>query len=187
MKFTLSLACLLILVGCSMDKFFLQPTTISKSITKFKIHTEQNDSSYIVAVDTSKNYQPTFFSLNQSLINTDYNLKSVIIKSENGNKLNGWWLISDSINPKGTIIFFHGNSGSLFSQSQFIQPFITKNYNIFIFDYSGFGYSTGKAKQKNALTDGISVIKYISKEINDKNNNIFIYGQSYGGQLAIAS
>lgn len=186
MKVTLSLICLLILVGCSMDKFFLQPTTISKSTIKFKIHTEYNDSTFIVSIDTSKNYQPTFLNLNQSLINLNYEVKSVVVKSENGNSLNAWWLISDSINPKGTIVFFHGNSGSLFSQFQFILPFLKKEYNVFIFDYSGFGYSTGKAKQKDIIIDGTSIIKYVSKEINET-NDIIIYGQSYGGQLAIAS
>ena len=38
---------------------------------------------------------------------------------------------------------------------------LTKNgFQIFIFDYSGFGYSEGKATRKNALEDAFSAFQF---------------------------
>ncbi len=169
-----------------MDKFFLQPTKLNTSVLKFKVRTGQNDSSYIVKIDTSQQFQPTFLTAQNEPAPLDFHVKSVLFKGANDKLLNGWWLTADENMTKPTIIFFHGNGGSLFSQYPLITPLVRKGFNIFMFDYSGFGYSEGKAKQKNAFKDGIAAINYVSDFLQNKTDNILIYGQSFGGQLSLA-
>lgn len=40
-----------------------------------------------------------------------------------------------------------------FSQVTIVKPLVEKGFNVFVFDYSGFGYSEGKAKRKKLPTD----------------------------------
>lgn len=175
-----------ILGGCSMNKFFLYPSKISHSMSAFKIHSELEDSSYIVMVDTANDYQPAFYDTTRTPINIGFDIKSVIFKSESGSSINGWWLTPKKIKYNATFIFFHGNSGSLYSQYQLISPLVLQGFRVFIFDYSGFGFSTGKATRNNLLKDGVSAIQYVCDSLKDPQAT-YIYGQSYGGQLSIAS
>ena len=49
-------------------------------------------------------------------------------------------------------------------------------------DYSGFGYSTGKLKRKNALIDGNNGLNHLINTV--KYEKLIIYGQSLGGHLS---
>lgn len=183
----LSLFFSLIFVGCSMNKSFLQPTKIPTSTLSFKIRSELSNSPYLVFIDSSKNYEPLFLTEKRDTIHQGFKITSVFLESTNKRKINGWWLMPENTTSKGTIIFFHGNSGSLFSHYSLITPLVKYGYTVFLFDYSGFGYSEGKSTQKNALGDGQAVIQYVCDSLRESQENIIIYGQSFGGQLAITA
>lgn len=54
---------------------------------------------------------------------------------------------------------------------------------VFMFDYSGFGFSEGKPTRNNVLVDALSTLDYIKTREDIKNTNILLYGQSLGGHL----
>ena len=47
-------------------------------------------------------------------------------------------------NPKGVVLYFHGNAGSLDSWGSVSNIFTRQNYDAIIIDYRGYGKSTGK-------------------------------------------
>jgi fermentation-respiration switch protein FrsA (DUF1100 family) len=83
-----------------------------------------------------------------------------------------------------TILHLHGNAGCLLSQYTAISPLIKQGFQIFMFDYSGFGFSEGKATKKNVLIDALSTLDYLKTREDIKNTKLVLYGQSLGGHLS---
>lgn len=86
-------------------------------------------------------------------------------------------------NPKGVVLFFHGNAGSLRRWGEVAESFTTRGYDLYIFDYRGYGKSTGKiASEKQLLDDADQVYRYVSQRYAAQ--NIVLYGRSLGTGLA---
>lgn len=85
-------------------------------------------------------------------------------------------------NPKGVILYFHGNSGSLDSWGMLGEEFILTGYDFFIFDYRGYGKSTGPRTEEAFHKDGQMVYDHLKKSYNE--NQIIVYGRSLGSGFA---
>jgi hypothetical protein len=133
---------------------------------------------------SGENLQPEFLKNNKTLVR-DFNIKSFYFKTKEGRKLNAWMLQSNTEKPKASIFALHGNAGNLNTQFQNFSDLTKKGFQIFIFDYSGFGYSEGNATRKNALEDAFSAFHFFENLDEVKNTPKIIYGQSFGGNLAI--
>lgn len=183
MKITLILSFFIITFSsCSFNKLFLRPTTFKKG-TKQISYKSNNDTINVKFV--GDNLQPYFIKNSNDTIIKDYTIKSVVFKSTDGNKLNGWLIKPKNIKPKVTLLHFHGNAGFLLSQYQAITPLLKYGFQIFIFDYSGFGFSQGRSTKKNVLKDAFSALDYVKALPEIKNTKLIIYGQSLGGHLAV--
>lgn len=88
-------------------------------------------------------------------------------------------------NAEVTLLHLHGNAGSLFSQYKFITPFLKHGFQVFIVDYSGFGFSEGKATRNNALEDALLAFDYLRARPDVQNTKLAVYGQSFGGHLSV--
>lgn len=177
--FAISIA--LCLSSCSFNKIFLQPTKIPTSTKKLNFK-YGNDS--ILVLFSGENYQPTFIKNGLDTNTQNFTIESVVFKSTNGNLLNGWLLKPKDGIVTTTLLHMHGNGGCLLSQYLAISPLVEKGFQVFMFDYSGFGMSTGKATRKNILADALSALDYIKSRNDVKNTKLVIYGQSLGGHLS---
>ena len=52
---------------------------------------------------------------------------------------------------KETLLFFHGNSGNLSHFAPFAQRYGAHGLGVLMFDYRGFGQSTGRVSQRRAV------------------------------------
>lgn len=92
-------------------------------------------------------------------------------------------------NPKSNkcVIYFHGNSGNMtycFDMIKFFYNFSS----IIIFDYRSYGKSSGfkiNLNQKSLNKDSMIIWKYVTGELNYKDNHIVLYGESLGCFLAV--
>ena len=66
-------------------------------------------------------------------------------------------------------------------------PFVKKGFQVFMIDYSGFGFSQGKSKRKYVLTDSKDGLDYLLSRNDIKYDKLIMYGQSLGGHLAAVS
>ncbi|WP_026210080.1 alpha/beta hydrolase [Flexithrix dorotheae] len=82
--------------------------------------------------------------------------------------------------PKGVILYFHGNAGSLERWGELIEDFLPFGYDVFMPDYRTYGKSTGKLTEENLHLDAKMCYEYLSQ----KYDNIIIYGRSLGSGLA---
>jgi len=114
---------------------------------------------------------------------SDYGIDFEDIKfsSQDQVLLNGWFV-------KGTsgrvILFFHGNFGNISLRMDIIRELHLLGYNIFIFDYRGFGRSNGIPSEEGLYNDALGAYDYL-KDKGYKNNDIILFGRSLGGAVAI--
>lgn len=85
-------------------------------------------------------------------------------------------------NPKGIILYFHGNKGSLERWEKKITPLLEYGYDLFVIDYRGYGKSTGKRMEEEMYSDAQLSYDYLLKTY--KENEIVVYGRSLGGTFA---
>lgn len=80
-----------------------------------------------------------------------------------------------------TILFSHGNAVDLGQMSSFYLGLGTRiNCNIFSYDYSGYGVSTGKPSEKNLYADIDAALNALRTRYGISPQNIILYGQSIG-------
>ena len=175
---------LFILSSCAYNKQFLKPTKYTSATKQIIVNKTKTDSLIVKYNGTA--FQPTFLKSNLDTLPQNFVIESVIFKNEKGVYLNGWMIKSKKAsNITKTILHFHGNTGSLLGQYSAIKPLLEKDVQIFVFDYSGFGFSNGEATRANLLTDGVAAIEYLKNRADVKNTKLILYGQSYGGHLAV--
>ena len=85
-------------------------------------------------------------------------------------------------NPKGVILYFHGNKGNLNRWGKVVLPFTNHGYDVFVMDYRGYGKSTGKKTEPAMYKDAQLCYDYLQKSY--KENTIIVYGRSLGGTFA---
>lgn len=80
-----------------------------------------------------------------------------------------------------TLLFSHGNAVDLGQMTSFFVGLGQRiNCNIFSYDYSGYGMSTGKPTEKNLYADIDAAWHALRTRYGISPENIILYGQSIG-------
>ena len=119
----------------------------------------------LTPMDAGLKYEDIFF-------NTDDNLK-----------LNGWFIPAKD--PRGTLLFCHGNAGNISHRIEIIEIFNKLSLNVFIFDYRGYGKSKGSPTEEGLYRDARAAYKNLLSRKNINKDAIVIYGKSIGANVAI--
>lgn len=83
--------------------------------------------------------------------------------------------------PKYTILFSHGNAADLGLMSSFYLGLSTKlGCNVFGYDYSGYGLSSGKPTEKSLYTNIDIAWGELNRRYNVQPHQVILYGQSIG-------
>lgn len=99
-----------------------------------------------------------------------------------GGKIASWFIPAEK--PLATVLFCHGNAGNISHRLALIERFNSLNLNVFIFDYSGYGKSEGKASEETFYADSEAAWNFLKNEKNISSEKIIIAGRSLGGPLA---
>ena len=109
-------------------------------------------------------------------------IEKVIIKTKDNIELIGWYHKKNNNNYK-TILYLHGNAGSLENRIHKINHFKDININFLLVAWRGFNGNNGSPTEKGLYEDARSAIKWLkSKGIQE--SNIIIYGESLGTAVA---
>lgn len=85
-------------------------------------------------------------------------------------------------NPKGVILYFHGNAGDLSRWSKITEYFVEMNYDVLVMDYRTYGKSQGKLSEDTLYSDAQFCYDYLLKQYSE--GNITLYGRSLGTGMA---
>jgi uncharacterized protein len=85
--------------------------------------------------------------------------------------------------PRGVVFFLHGNSGNLTDCLTELDAFREVNFDVVMFDYRGYGKSTGRIESEEQLRADVSFVwEYFAPQYEGK--RVVISGQSLGTGLA---
>jgi uncharacterized protein len=102
-----------------------------------------------------------------------------------GAQLAGWWVPSDDARA-ATLLYLHGNANNVGANAQEVVRFRGAGLNVFIFDYRGYGESTGgPPREKLVYEDAERAWTYLVAERHIPPATIVIYGHSLGSAVAI--
>jgi len=85
-------------------------------------------------------------------------------------------------NPKGVVLFLHGNSKNLDFHGKRFDLFSNLGYDFFAIDYRGFGKSSPGFKETWFLEDGTAAYEFLKKQYPE--DQIHIFGHSLGTSAA---
>jgi len=85
-------------------------------------------------------------------------------------------------NPKGVILYFHGNAGDLSRWGLIAEYFVEKQYDVLIMDYRTYGKSTGKLSEHALYSDADYCYDYLKARYHE--DEITLYGRSLGTGIA---
>lgn len=86
-------------------------------------------------------------------------------------------------NPKGVILYFHGNSDNLNRWGKIAGDFTKFGYDILVMDYRTFGKSTGLRNEEYLNSDAQFSYDFAKEMYGEK--KIIVYGRSLGGAFAL--
>tara|TARA_B110000014_G_scaffold262637_1_gene257065 strand:- start:104 stop:940 length:837 start_codon:yes stop_codon:yes gene_type:complete len=109
-------------------------------------------------------------------------IDKVKIKTSDGIELKSWYH-NKNIKKYKTILFLHGNAGSLENRIHKINHFKDMNINFLLIAWRGFNGNEGKPTEKGLYEDATSAVRWLkSKGITEE--EIIIYGESLGTGIA---
>ena len=131
-------------------------------------------------------FQEKFIFINWKKLDRNYQynfpnkFEEVFIKTDGENEINA--LYFKLPNPKGVLLFCHGNKGNLTRWGNRVSYFLEYNYEVLVFDYRNYGKSTGDFNEEQMYNDALSTYNHL--KTNYKEENIVVYGFSLGGTFA---
>ena len=104
------------------------------------------------------------------------------INTQDGIKLMSWYH-NKNVNNYKTILFLHGNAGSLENRIHKINHFKDMNVNFLLVAWRGFSGNKGTPTEKGLYEDAESAVRWL-KSKGVRENNIIVYGESLGTGVA---
>ena len=106
------------------------------------------------------------------------NIEKVKVETDDNIDLLAWYHNKD-INKFKTILYLHGNAGSLENRIHKINHFEDMNINFLLLSWRGFSGNKGKPTEQGLYQDARSAIKWLKNQ-GIIEENIIIYGESLG-------
>jgi uncharacterized protein len=116
--------------------------------------------------------------------------EGVWFDSADGTRLFGWLIPAygraGETADHATILHVHGNAGNILSHQWFTEHLPPAGFNVFLFDFRGYGQSQGSATRRGPLiADTEAALDALLVRDDIDPNRIGMYGQSLGGSIGI--
>jgi len=111
--------------------------------------------------------------------------EDVWFEADDGTKLHGWFVPHPQ--AKRAIVYFHGNGESVGDNADLVTYLSDAlEASIFIFDYRGYGHSTGRPDEAGCIADGLAAQRWLADRLGIKPSEIVLMGSSLGSAVAVA-
>ena len=107
--------------------------------------------------------------------------EEAFLSTEEGGELHALRFIAKD--ALGTVLFFHGNSGSLRRWGKQAQRFTRVGWNVLMMDYRGYGKSRGKLSEETLHADADRWYAWLKER--EPEDRIIVYGRSLGSGMAV--
>lgn len=167
-KIRIIMAVIIVIVACqrliSLDDFLFEPTQID---------------AYLRPEDFDDEWG-TRFIIPDSLVEP-------VALTSMGNTIYGFFVVGhpdSTLNNRVTILYCHGKDENINRYWTWVEHFWEMGYNVFIFDYQGYGRSEGSPSGEALFSDGLESLHYLQARTDIDTSKIVFYGWSLGTFVA---
>ncbi|MCI0378232.1 MAG: alpha/beta hydrolase [Gemmataceae bacterium] len=111
-------------------------------------------------------------------------LQDIHFETADGTQIHARWAPHPF--AKGAILYCHGNGGNIEQWGGAVRDLWNNlNESVLIFDYPGYGHSSGKPSESGCYAAAQAAYDWLVKEKKIPPERILIFGQSLGGAVAV--
>ena len=108
--------------------------------------------------------------------------ESVTLNTTDGEQLAAWFIPASD--ARATLLLAHGNAGNISHRLDSIRLFNDLQLSVLIFDYRGYGESSGQPSEQGTYLDGEAAWDYLTATRGVDPHDIVIFGRSLGAAIA---
>ena len=108
--------------------------------------------------------------------------EDVTFTASDGTTISGWYIPASD--RRGVVLFCHGNGGNVSHRLDSIRIFHDLKLAVFIFDYRGYGMSTGSPTEEGTYRDGEGAWDYLVRTKDVPPEEVILFGESLGSAVA---
>ena len=108
--------------------------------------------------------------------------EEVRLATTDGESLHAWFVPAPQ--SRGTVLLFHGNAGNISHRLDYLPVIFRLGYSTFIFDYRGYGRSSGRPSEQGTYRDAEAAWRYLTDTRKIEPQRIALLGESLGGAVA---
>lgn len=108
--------------------------------------------------------------------------ESVRIVTADRETLDAWFLPARP--ERLVLLFFHGNAGNISHRLESLRIFHALGLSVLIFDYRGYGRSTGTPTEDGTYRDALAAWDHLTRDRGIGARRIVLFGRSLGGAVA---
>jgi fermentation-respiration switch protein FrsA (DUF1100 family) len=102
-----------------------------------------------------------------------------------GKNIYGYFVRSNGAHSAVTVLYNHGNRDHLQYYWDRVELLYKMGFNVFIYDYEGFGMSDGESTESAIYSDAQAALQYICSRNDVNTSKIVLYGFSLGCVAAV--
>ncbi|MGB5454819.1 MAG: alpha/beta fold hydrolase, partial [Gammaproteobacteria bacterium] len=111
--------------------------------------------------------------------------EDIYVETSDNLRLHGWKLLAKD-QTAGTLLFFHGNAENISTHFANVYWLTAHGYDVYLFDYRGYGQSEGAAELDPIIDDMELLIGHVIDDL-PADQKLIVVGQSLGASLSIYS
>lgn len=112
-----------------------------------------------------------------------YRVDDVSLVAADGTKLHAWHIRSGG--SAGTVLFFHGNAGTVADRSDLYAALARLGFDVFAQEYRGYGRSEGSPSEQGIYLDAEAAYRHLVESVGVPPSKLLLYGESLGGAPAL--
>ncbi|NGX15056.1 alpha/beta hydrolase [Wenzhouxiangella sp. XN24] len=104
------------------------------------------------------------------------------LPTADGEELDAWFVPAPG--ERAVLLFFHGNAGNISHRLDSLRIFHELGLSVLIFDYRGYGRSTGRPTEPGTYEDARAAWRHLVEDRGIPAQRIVLFGRSLGGAVA---
>lgn len=111
--------------------------------------------------------------------------RDIWFEAADGVRLHGWLLPAETDESTGTVVFLHGNAENVSTHIAAVYWLPEHGFNVFLFDYRGFGRSGGRPDIAGVHRDAAAALEHVVTLPGVDPDRLAVFGQSLGASVSI--
>lgn len=110
--------------------------------------------------------------------------EEVRLTTSDGVEIHGWWIPAAGSDACGTVLYFHGNAGSLVGRAFLAGRLASEGFDAFLVDYRGYGRSEGSPDEDGLYRDARAAWRHAVEDRGTPPERLAVAGHSLGSAVA---